>query len=179
MALVWEPAWAACEPCTMQEPLLAHHCHFYTQHDFKTGGKNCMKGNWWETPSLITYADTANKLFGQGFIAANIYAGFCKRCLLWCAAHHWREENISICCSRFWKTHNNFLPSNMLWKIPWSKLTCVWEMEGVQTDKAYSTTIFCTPCYFRNVATEFSESHASLQENIRLCLSCVCVSLRV
>lgn len=51
---------------------------------------------------------------------------------------------------------------------------CVWERESVQTGKAYLTTVFYTPCYFRNVATEFSESHASLQENIRLCLSCLC-----
>ena len=45
-----------------------------------------MKGNRWETPSLIAYTDTAFKLFGQGFIAANIYAGFCIKALLWCAA---------------------------------------------------------------------------------------------
>lgn len=41
--------------------------------------------NWWETP-LIASTDTADKLFGQGFIAANIFAGFCKRCLIRCAA---------------------------------------------------------------------------------------------
>lgn len=85
-ALAWEPAWAACEPHTAEEPLVAHACHLYTQYEYKTGGKNCMKGNWWETPSLTTYTDTAYKLFGQGFIAANIYAGFCKRSSLWCAA---------------------------------------------------------------------------------------------
>lgn len=82
----WDPARAACEPQTTEELLFAHPCRFYTQYEYKTGGKSCVRRNWWEMPSLIAYTDTAYKVFGQGFIAANIYAGFSERSLLCSAA---------------------------------------------------------------------------------------------
>lgn len=171
-ALAWEPAWAACEPHTTEEPLVAHSCHFY---EYKTGGKNHTKGNWWETPSLIAYTDTAYKLFGQGFIAANIYAEFCERSLLWCAATLIIEEKKTWASAAqgFGKCLMIFCPVTCFGKFARSKLTCVCLGEGrCQTCKAYSTTIFCRPGYFRNVAIGCSESHASLQK----ILDCVLVS---
>lgn len=147
----------------------------YTHYEYKTGGKNHTKGNWWETPSLIAYTDTAYKLFGQGFIAANIYAEFCERSLLWCAATLIIEEKKTWASAAqgFGKCLMIFCPVTCFGKFARSKLTCVCLGEGrCQTCKAYSTTIFCRPGYFRNVAIGCSESHASLQK----ILDCVLVS---
>lgn len=91
-----------------------------------------MKGNWWETPSLVAYTDTAYKLFEQGLIAANTYAGFCQRSLLWCAATSLlKKRKRASAAEGFGKFLIIFCPSNMLWKICLKQAyLCVWEREG-------------------------------------------------
>lgn len=82
--LAREPPWATCEPCAAEETLVAHPCRVYSQYECVTRGRNHMKGNWRATP-LIACTGTACKLFGKALIAANVYAGFCKRSFVWYA----------------------------------------------------------------------------------------------